>query len=92
MIDLGIFIALMIGLMATRKIWNAYVKQKTEDVHLAIESAKNEQQAEMKRVLDERTSIISRNGKWIKLDDINDIEALTINSKLNSTLKDTNGN
>ena len=90
MIDLGIFIALMVGLMATRKIWNAYVKQKTEDVHLAIESAKNEQQAEMKRVLDERTNIISRNGKWIKLDDINDIETLT--SKLNSNLKDTNGN
>lgn len=92
MIDLGIFIALMVGLMATRKIWNAYVKQKTEDVHLAIESAKNEQQAEMKRVLDERITIISRNGKWIKLDDINDIEALTLNSKLNSTLKDTNAN
>ena len=92
MIDLGIFIALMVGLMATRKIWNAYVKQKTEDVHLAIESAKNEQQAEMKRVLDERTAIISRNGKWIKLDDINDIEALTLTSKLNSTLKDTNAN
>ena len=89
MIDLGIFIALMVGLMATRKIWNAYVQQKTEDVHLAIESAKNEQQAEMKRVLDERTSIISRNGKWIKLDDI---EALTLNSNLNSTLKDTNAN
>ena len=89
MIDLGIFIALMVGLIATRKIWNAYVKQKTEDVHLAIESAKNEQQAEMKRVLDERTSIISRNGKWIKLDDI---EALTLNSNLNSTLKDTNAN
>ena len=92
MIDLGIFIALMVGLMATRKIWNAYVKQKTEDVHLAIESAKNEQQAEMKRVLDERTNIISRNGKWIKLDDINDIEALTLTSKLNSNLKDTNAN
>lgn len=92
MIDLGIFIALMVGLMATRKIWNAYVKQKTEDVHLAIESARNEQQAEMKRVLDERTTIISRNGKWIKLDDINDIKALTLNSKLNSTLKDTNAN
>ena len=89
MIDLGIFIALMVGLMATRKIWNAYVKQKTEDVHLAIESARNEQQAEMKRVLDERTTIISRNGKWITLDDI---DFLASKSKLNSNLKDTNAN
>ena len=73
MIELGMFIAFIIMLMTTRKMWSAYAKAKTEDVHLAIEDARNEQQAEMKRIHDEREALVLRNGKWFTLADIDQL-------------------
>ena len=70
MIELAMFIAFIIMLMVTRKMWGAYAKAKTEDVHLAIEDARNEQQAEMKRIHDEREALVKQNGKWFTLTDI----------------------
>lgn len=73
MIELAMFIAFIIMLMVTRKMWGAYAKAKTEDVHLAIEDARNEQQAEMKRIHDAREALVLRNGKWFTLADIDQL-------------------
>ena len=69
-----IFIAGIIAIISTRKIWNSYFAIKAEQAEVWVEDCKNEMQPEIKRVLDDRTGLVEKNGKFLNVKDIQTIE------------------
>lgn len=70
MIEFAVAVALLVGLIATRKLWNQWLKLQAESTSIWVKDSEVELQdkiAEVKKLQDEA---ITRNGKWLSLKDL----------------------
>ena len=70
MIEFAVAIALLVGLISTRKLWNQWLKLQAESTSIWVKDSEVELQdkiAEVKKLQDEA---ITRNGKWLSLKDL----------------------
>ena len=75
MLELLLFISGIVGLIATRAIWNAYLKVASDKTRLWVKVAENELQPEIKAIHDKRQTIITQQGKWYNVEDIDKLKA-----------------
>lgn len=71
MVEFAIGIGLLIAMIASKRIWGAWIKSSANGALVWALDKENEQQHELKKVYDDRENIIkSQDDKWIKVEDI----------------------
>jgi hypothetical protein len=73
MLDLVIGITALVALIAGKRIWSPWFKSTADDAQLWAEEKRNEQQESIKSVYDERKTIIDKNERWFKIEDIENL-------------------
>jgi cytidylate kinase len=70
MIELTILILAIVAIIATRKLWRAWVRSQEADVSIWLETTANERQDRIVEVAKAREALIAKYGKWFTIDDI----------------------
>lgn len=74
MIEFVSGIILLIAFVSGRKIMQEYLVVASDRTSLWAKDIENSLQSEVKRVYDERSSIIESNGKWLTTSDIDKLK------------------
>ena len=74
MIEFVSGIILLIAFVSGRKIMQEYLVVASDRTSLWAKDIENGLQSEVKRVYDERSSIIESNGKWLTTSDIDKLK------------------
>ena len=70
MIEFAVAIALLVGLIATRKLWNQWLKLQAESTSIWVKDSEVELQDKIAEVRKLQDEAITRNGKWLSLKDL----------------------
>ena len=74
MIDFAVAVAMIVFIIAGRKIWQSYIIVASERTALWAKEAENNLQPEIKQVHDARKELVAKQGKWLTVDDIDAIK------------------
>lgn len=70
MIEFAVAVALLVGLIATRKLWNQWLKLQAESTSIWVKDSEVELQDKIAEVRKLQDEAITRNGKWLSLKDL----------------------
>ena len=70
MIEFAVAITLIVGLIATRKLWNQWLKLQAESTSIWVKDSEVELQDKIAEVRKLQDEAITRNGKWLSLKDL----------------------
>ena len=70
MIEFASAVLLIVAMMATRKLWRAWVKSQELEVEIWLERSANDRQPKIHEVLVERDELVKKHGKWLTVADI----------------------
>jgi len=70
MIELSIFVLVIIGVLATRKLWRKYIESQEAEALVWFERQANDRQERIVSVQKDRDVIIAKHGKWLTIEDI----------------------
>ena len=70
MIEFAIMIILLVGLIATRKLWNQWLKLQAECVTIWVKDSEVDLQSQIFEVHKRQEEAIKQNGKWFSLKDL----------------------
>lgn len=70
MIEFAVAIALLVGLVSTRKLWNQWLKLQAEATSIWVKDSEVELQDKIAEVRKLQDEAITRNGKWLSLKDL----------------------
>ena len=70
MIEFAVAIALLVGLIATRRLWNQWLKLQAESTSIWVKDSEVELQDKIAEVRKLQDEAITRNGKWLSLKDL----------------------
>lgn len=70
MIEFAVAIGLLVGLIATRKLWNKWLKFQADSVSIWVKDSEVDLQDKIAEVRKLQDEAITRNGKWLSLKDL----------------------
>lgn len=70
MIEFAVAIALIVALVATRKLWNQWLKLQAEATSIWVKEAEVELQDKIVEVHKLQEATITKNGKWYTIKDL----------------------
>lgn len=70
MIEFALMITILVALIATRKLWNQWLKLQAEQVTIWVKDSEVDLQQSMHEVKKKQEASITKNGSWLTLKDL----------------------
>lgn len=70
MIEFALMITILVALIATRKLWNQWLKLQAEQVTIWVKDSEVDLQQSMHEVKKKQEASIAKNGSWLTLKDL----------------------